>query len=100
MCAQNDGVVAAALRLDEIGILHIAGGVTDLEVEQLEVVFVRLHFPRTEDLETHLAEDAVEFPQSLGIGMEPPQGKTPPRQGHVQLFLREGAFECSLFHNL
>ena len=71
--AQHDRVVAAPFRLDEIGILHIPGGMTDLEVEQLEVVFVALHFARAEDLEAHLAEDAVQFAQGLRIGMQAAQ---------------------------
>ncbi len=56
--AQDEGVVAPLAGANEERILHIAGGMIGWEVEQLEVVLVRLDLARAVDLEAHLTEDA------------------------------------------
>ncbi len=87
--SQQERVVTAAFRCNEVGILHIACRVPDREVEQLEVVLVALDLARAKNLETHLAKDAVQFPQGLRIGVQTSQRESPTGQGDIQPFLRQ-----------
>ncbi len=69
--AQQQRVIAALRAgVDVEGVLHLARRVVGREVEQLEVVLVRLHLARAVDLEAHLAEDAVDLAQRLGGGVQ------------------------------
>ncbi len=66
------------------------------DVEQGEVVLVRLHVRGAVDLEAHLAKDAVEQAQSLGGGMQPPAGGRPAGQGHIHPLRNQGVFQRGL----
>ena len=62
-----------------------------------------LHLARAVDLETHLAEDAVDLAQRLGLGMQPAGARFAPGQGHIQALAFEGmrhTFLRHLFHVL
>ena len=96
--AENDRVIPASLGFYKIGILHIARRVPDREIEQLKVVFVALHLTRAVDLEPHITENAIEFTQDLGIGMQAAQREAPSRQGDIQALLLDRALERRLPH--
>ena len=70
----------------EEGILHLARRMAGREVEQLEVVLVRLDFGRVEDLEAHLDQNVDDLADGNGGGMQLADGDRPPRQRDVDAF--------------
>ena len=98
--AHHDRVVAAFAGFHEIRVLHVAGWMPDGEVEQLEVVFVRLDLAAAEDLEAHLAEHAVKLAQHLRVGVQPARVQRPARQGHIHFLFGDGLRQRGFFERL
>ena len=86
--AQNDAGLGGVERIP-----HVAGRVVLRNVQQLEVVLVRLHVAAAINLESHVAPNAVNLAQCFRGRMKPTTPGLAPRQRHVNRLGGDARFQ-------
>ena len=84
------------LLVDPDGVPHVPRRMVRRNVQQLEIVLVRLHLRRLVYLEPHLGENLPQPAQRARAQMEMARCDGTSRQGDIQRFLGQGGFQLGL----